>query len=189
MARILNDAEIAFLRKCSDACAAAVKGAAKEIKEDFKEKVIDQAVSDYYSDYSPNKYRRTGGLYNAFKVKTNVINNDSISLKFQWNYNWLPEYRSRSKYHQDGGDWVSRYDDDFDYDSDDNGIPEKGWIFTNFMEGIHPRFFVREGLVFDESYHFTPSYIRIRDYRDQYVNDGAMKDILLKHLKMQCKNL
>ena len=59
MGRILDDAEIAFLKKCADARKTAVQQAAKKIKKDFKEKVFDQAVSDYYEDYHPTKYRRT----------------------------------------------------------------------------------------------------------------------------------
>ena len=66
MGRILEDAEIKFLKKCATARKAAVQQAAKEIKKDFKKKVFDQAVSDYYDDYTPIEYKRTESLYNAF---------------------------------------------------------------------------------------------------------------------------
>ena len=188
MERILKDAEIAFLKKTAEARAKAAQSASKEIQKDFKKKVFDQAVADYYNDYSPTRYSRTESLYNAFKVYSKT-DGESITLSWDWDFNRLPEYRSRSKFHQSGDEWISRYDDEFDWDSGDNGMPEKGWIFTNFMEGVHPRFFVREGLVFDESYHYEPSYIRIREYKDKYIHDGDMKSILLKHLKKQCKNL
>lgn len=188
MGRILRDAEIAFLKKCSDACAKAAASASKEIKKDFKKKVFDQAVSDYYNDYNPSRYKRTESLYNAFRVNTKT-DGDSISISWDWDFHRLPQYKSRSKYHQSGGEWISRYDDRFDWESDDNGVPEKGWIFTNFMEGIHPRFISREGLIFDESYQYEPSYIRIRKYKDEYIHGDDMKEILLRHLKKQCKNI
>ena len=188
MGRILEDAEIAFLRKCREACAKAAASASKEIKKDFKEKVFDQAVDDYYSDYSPTRYKRSNSLYKAFKVKTTTDGN-SISISWDWDFNRLPQYKSRSKYHQSGGEWVSRYDAAFDWDSDDNGTPEKGWIFTNFMEGIHPVFVSKNGLIFDESYHSEPSYIKIKEYKEKYIHGNDMKNILLRHLKNQCKNL
>lgn len=187
MGRILDDAEIAFLRKCSEAKKAAVQQAAKEIKKDFKAKVFDQAVSDYYDDYSPAKYKRTHGLYKAFKVHTKT-DGRRISLSYDWDFNRLPNYKSKSRYHQDGDDWLDFYSRS---DDEDNGVPEKGWIFTNFMEGIHPRFTYHKtlGVVIDNSMKYEASYIRIRDYKDKYVHGDNMKNIVLKHLKQQCKNL
>ena len=200
MGRILKDAEIAFLKKCATAREAAVRQAAKEIKKDFKNKVFDQAVMDYYDDYRPTRYRRSkkpNGLYKAFKV--NESNNGKrIEIDYDWDFNRLPRYKSNSKYHKSGNEWISRYDPRFNWDEDDegnpignNGIPEKGWIFENFMEGIHPKFYLDKSLdiVIDESEVFEPSYIRIRDYKNEYIADGDAKNILLKHLKKQCKNL
>lgn len=187
MGRILEDAEIAFLKKCAEAREAAVRNAAKEIKKDFKEKVFDQAVSEYYDDYSPSKYKRTFGLYKAFKVSA-PTDGRRISLTYDWDFNRLPNYQSRSQYHQSGGSWIDFWNRS---DDSDNGIPEKGWIFTNFMEGIHPRFSYSRtiGAVIDESVEYEPSYIRIRDYKNNYINGGQMKSIVLKHLKKQCANL
>ena len=139
MGRILEDAEIELLRRVASKREAAVEKAAKEIQKDFKEKVFDQAVSDYYGDYPPKRYKRTGGLKKAFKVQA-PTDGRRITIDYNWNHNWLPRYKSNSKYHKSGKDWISRYDDDFDYDSGANGMPEKGWIFENFMEGIHPVF-------------------------------------------------
>lgn len=187
MGRILNDAEIAFLNKCADARKITAQQAAKEIKKDFKEKVFDQAVSDYYEDYHPTKYKRNNKLYKAFKVYTET-DGRRISLSYDWNFNRLPDYRSRSQYHQSGGEWLDFYSRS---DEEDNGVPEKGWIFINFMEGIHPRFYLdrKLGVVIDSSEKFKPSYIRIRDYKDDYINGNNMKNIVLKYLKQQCKNL
>ena len=140
MGRFLEPIEAQVLLKCAAAREKAVKQAAKEIQKDFKQKVFDQAVSDYYEDYSPSRYKRTEGLYNAFKVKA-PTDGRLITIEYDWNYSRLPRYKSNSELHQSGGEWIGRYDPRFDPEGSDNGIPEKGWIFTNFMEGIHPRFY------------------------------------------------
>lgn len=187
MGRILKDAEIEFLKKCATARKAAVQQAAKEIKKDFKKKVFDQAVSDYYDDYAPTKYKRTKSLYDAFKVYART-DGARISLSYDWDFHRLPQHSSRSRYHQDGDEWIDFYSRS---DDEDNGIPEKGWIFTNFMEGIHPRFYLDKqlGILINDSERFEPSYIRIRQYKDEYIGGGEMKNILLRNLKKQCKNL
>lgn len=194
MGRILEDAEIAFLKKCGDAKREAVKDAAKEIKRDFKIKVFDQAVSDYYKDYKPSRYKRfkyPNGLYKAFSVHTET-DGSNISISYDWDFNRLPAYKSKSKYHKRGKEWISRWDSRFNWDEDEdgepignNGVPEKGWIFVNFMEGVHPRF-LENGLI-NDSEQFEPSYIRIREYKDDYIDNGDAKDILLKNLKKQYK--
>lgn len=194
MSRILKDAEIAFLRTCREACDAALESAAPKIEKDFKAKVFGQAVDDYYSDYKPSRYKRTGSLHNAFRAKSTIAG-DSISVKGAWDFNWLPDYHSGSKYHKSGDEWISRYDIDddgneiFDWDSDSNGVPEKGWIFKNLMEGVHPRFITRFGLVFDESYHYEPTWKRIKRYLNDYKDSDDLKDILTKELKKQCKKM
>lgn len=193
MGRILEPAEAQALLKCASARRAAVQQAAKEIQKDVKQKVFDQAVEDYYSDYKPTRYKRIkkpGGLYRAFKVHEN---NDGrrISISGDWDFNRLPQYKSRSQLHQSGDEWISRYDTNFDWDSGDNGMPEKGWIFENFMEGIHPKFYVDKKLdiVIDESERFEPSYMRIKEYKDDYFSGDDMRNILLKHLKKQFQKL
>lgn len=200
MSRILEDAEIAFLKKTALAREIAVRQAAKEIKKDFKVKVFDQAISDYYDDYKPKKYKRhekPNGLYKAFRV--NEENNGKrIEISYDWDFNRLPRYKSNSKYHKSGREWISRYDPRFNWDEDNegepkgnNGIPEKGWIFVNFMEGIHPKFYFDSQLdvVVNDSEQFEPSYLRIRQYKDDYIKNGNAREILLKHLKKQCKNI
>lgn len=190
MGRILEPAEAQALLKCAKAREAAVIRAAKEIQKDFKQKVFDQAVSDYYEDYTPTRYRRTNSLYNAFEVYA-PTDGRHIRIKYDWNADRLPNYSSRSKLHQSGGEWFGRYDSRFNGESDDNGVPEKGWIFINFMEGIHPRYFVDKslGVVLDDSAYFQPSYLRIKHYKDRYINSGQAEDILIKHLKQQYKKI
>lgn len=188
MGRFLEKAEAEILKNCAKACDAALKSAAREIKKDLKDKIVDQAVRDYYSDYpSPSIYKRTESLYNAFK-STSTINGQEANFKIDWNYNRLPQYESRSDRHKSGGEWISRYDDRFDPKGEDNGKPEKGWILTNFFEGIHPRYYFHKdlGLINDSAY-FEPSYIRIKKYKDDYIANGYAKDILVEHLSRQAK--
>lgn len=183
MSRILEDAEIEILKKCEEARKAAVKQAAKEIKNDVQKKIFDQAVSDYYDDYSPTRYKRTKSLYNAFKAHA-TTDGRFIHVSGDWNFNWLPQYESGSSYHKSGSEWIDFFDRS---DDNDNGIPEKGWIFGNFMEGIHPRFYFDKtlGIIINDSMEYEPSYIRIRDYKNEYFQSDAMKNILLKNLKKQ----
>ena len=49
-----------------------------------------------------------------------------------------------SWWHRSGGKWVSRVDspDDFKWNSQNNGIPDSGWILDNYLEGIHPGWYV-----------------------------------------------
>lgn len=59
------------------------------------------------------------------------------------------------------------------------------------MEGIHPKFYFDSQLdvVVNDSEQFEPSYLRIRQYKDDYIKNGDAREILLKHLKKQCKNI
>lgn len=195
MGRILKDAEIAFLRTCREACDAALASAAPKIEKDFKSKVFGQAVTDYYEDYKPSKYKRSKALSRAFRAHATIVG-DAISVEGDWDFNRLPQYKSKSKYHQSGDEWISRYDPDFNWDVDDdgdpigdNGVPEKGWIFQNFMEGIHPRFITKNGMVYDESRYFEPSWKRIKKYMNEYKNSDDLKNILTKELQKACKKM
>lgn len=194
MGRILEQAEKEFLKKCADARIAAVKGAAKEIERDFKKKVFDQAVTDYYNEYKPTRYRnRKKSLYKAFKVFSQN-DGENISITFNYDTRWLPPHESNSKYHKTGPKWVSRYSAKFNWDVDedgkpigDNGIPGNAWIFTNFMEGIHPRYYLDRDLdvVINDSVQFEAAYVRMKNYRDEYMNGGDAREILIKHLHRQ----
>ena len=195
MGRILADAEIAFLRTCREACDAALLSAAPKIEKDFKKKVFVQAVTDYYTDYKPSKYKRRKSLSRAFKAHA-VINGDSISVVGDWDFNRLPQAKSKSRYHKSGDEWISRYEPNFNWDVNDegdpvgdNGMPEKGWIFQNFMEGIHPRFITKNDIVYDESRYFEPSWKRIKKYLNEYKDSDDLKDILAKELKKTCKQM
>ena len=195
MGRILEQAEKDFLEKCADARIAAVKGAAKEIEKDFKKKVFDQAVTDYYNEYKPKIYRkRKKSLYNAFKVFSEN-DGENISITFRYDTRWLPRHESKSEYHKTGTKWISRHSTKFNWDINeedgkpigDNGIPGNAWIFTNFMEGIHPRYYLDRdlGIVINDSIQFEEAYVRMKNYRDEYINSGEATEILIKHLHRQ----
>lgn len=194
MGRILEPLEARMLLKCDQAQKAAAEAAAKEIQKDIKQKVFNQAIEDYYNDYSPVRYKRKkkpDGLYRAFRVNA-YTDNGCIKINGQWNFNWLPEYKSNSKRHKSGDNWISRNDDEkFKGNKGTNGTPEKGWIFENFMEGIHPKFYLDKTLdiVIDDSEQFEPSWLRIKQYKDEYFTGDAMRNILLKHLKRQYKKM
>ena len=64
-------------------------------------------------------------------------------------------YKSNSWWHQSGDEWISRFDpktkNRFRFDSQDNGIPDAGWILNNYLDGVHP------GWVNDIDYGWTDS--------------------------------
>ena len=99
----------------------------------------------------------------------------------------MPQHYSGSQYHKYGDRWISQWDDDFDYDSDENGRPENSWILENFFEGIHPRYIKKYGLVWDESYHYDGILKNLPVCINRYKQSGEMVSILAKHLKAQCK--
>lgn len=187
MGRILEPLEAQILLKCAKARKAAVQHAAKEIKKDITKKIFDQAVSDYYDDYTPTKYKRTESLYKAFRSYART-DGRRINISGDWDFNRLPQHSSSSQYHQSGSNWIDFYSRS---DDENNGIPEKGWIFENFMEGIHPRFFFDKklGVFIDDSERFTPSWMRIKKYKDEYFASGDMRNILLRNLKKQYNNM
>lgn len=190
MGRTLEPIEIQILKKCEQACIDALEGATPEVSQDMRERIIDLAIDDYYNDYKPTKYKRTESLYNAFSPKIKMLGNKTSKVSIGYDWHRLPQYMSKSKLHKGGDDWISRNDSDFfDFNSSENGIVERGWVLTNFFEGIHPKYHIdREtGMVVDNSEYFTPSYIRIRDYKNIYERSGRPKQILRKHLSKQAQ--
>jgi hypothetical protein len=71
--------------------------------------------------------------------------NCSIEFGLAYNSKWIDGvYQSSSWYHENGKNWVSRYDnpDDFNYNSQSNGVPDSSWILDNYLKGIHPGWYV-----------------------------------------------
>ena len=186
MGGVLSAANAKMLSEHEELIAAAIKAAEMDIIKGLQKKVIDQAVNKYYSDYQPSIYKRSESLGNVFKMTHSLVNGN-LSVNINANSDRLPQYKSGSPRHQSGGEWISRFDSRFDPYGDDNGIPDKEWIFENFMNGIHPRYFFSKdfGLVNDSAY-FTPTHVRVSQNLD-YFYKHDLKAILTKHLKQQLK--
>lgn len=188
MAGLLTDLERKIIMTSQEVCRNALVAAASEIKIDIDSEICYQVSDAYYQDYEPSKYSRIGSLYDAWKI-TPFFKGQNIVFNLNLDSDRLPQHYSRSKYHQSGSTWVSRSDDAFDFDSDDNGVPENSWILQNFFQGIHPRFIYdrKIGAVMDESIQGTTVLQNMKVYIDIYRHSGNMQRILLKHLKSQCR--
>lgn len=186
MGRLFTDLERKIIEMSKEVCRNALVASAAEIKNDINVNICYRVSEAYYSDYDPVSYKRTESLYDAWKI-TPFLTGDRVSFNLNLDSDRLPQHYSRSKYHQSGSTWISRYDDDFDFDSDDNGRPESAWILKNFFEGIHPIFVRHEGAYFNESIQRSGVLDNMAKYIDIYRRSGKMQKILIKHLKRECK--
>lgn len=186
MSRILSAADAEILSELEGAIEKAIKSSEKEIIKGLQLKVIDQAVNQYYNDYKPSIYRRSNRIGDAFKM-THILVNGNLSVNINANSDRLPQYESKSPRHKSGGEWISRFDSNFDPEGDDNGMPEKEWIFENFMNGVHPRYFFVKNLGFvNDSAYFMPTHVRVSQNIERFYKHD-LKFILTKHLKQQLK--
>ena len=137
----LDTAFAAIIKDCQAIAVEAVKNAASKTQKDIL-KEADDYLQRYYTNYpKPKRYKRTYQLKKAIKpVFEDKSNSNGISIEVGVEYNSgaLKGYYSNSWYHQTGTHWISRDSGDFDFDSQNNGIPEPEWIMNNFLEGIHP---------------------------------------------------
>lgn len=187
MGGLFTDLERKIIMMSREVCRNALIASAAEIKIDIDNNICYRVSDAYYTDYTPSRYQRTGSLYNAWKI-TPFLTGDKISFNLNLDSDRLPQHYSRSKYHQSGDTWISRDSEDFDYDSGDNGRPEKSWILANFFEGIHPRYsLLKDGFVVDNSVHTSTVLQNMQKYITKYRQSGKMQKILIKHLKTQCK--
>ena len=119
----------------------AAQSAAIKAQEKIKQKA-DQFIDDYYKYETSYNKRRKHSLYKLIEKHYKERNvSDGIVIEFGVIYN--PSnisgiHRSNSWYHQSGTRWIARNSGDFDFDSQNNGIPEAGWITQKFWEGVHP---------------------------------------------------
>ena len=117
----------------------AAQSAARKAQEDIKQKA-DQCIKEYY-EY-PTSYDREKALFEL--VERHYEEKDvsgGVIIEFGVKYN--PSnisglHRSNSWYRQSGTRWIPRKEGDFDFDSQNNGIPDATWITEKFWEGIHP---------------------------------------------------
>lgn len=120
----------------------AVKKAAAQAQKEVM-KTADACLQTYYSMYKPKKYKRTYSLHKAitpiFEEKAGFKNNLQFVIGVKYDANKLTGlYKSNSWYHQTGTEWIGRDDPYFDFDSQNNGLPEPWWVMENYLEGVHP---------------------------------------------------
>lgn len=175
----LTSIEKAFLKSFQPAIDDALKSAINEIKHDIKEKVVNQTISDYYNDYDPSSYGRTENIKRAFRLKHKMIDKNTAAISLNWNWHWMYLYKS-------GENWIENDGPNRIVGLNNNQV-ERGWVFTNFMEGIHPIFEydIKTKDVENRSVYGTPSWLRMRRYFHQFEGDYG-QNILKKHLKKQC---
>lgn len=120
----------------SNSCKDAMQKGRREIIKEAK-----RQLEQYYANYTPTVYKRTYKLKNAIVpiFSTKVKGGSTIfEIGVRYDANKLKGfYRSNSWYHQSGTTWFGRDDPYFDWDSQNNGIPEPAWILNNFLEGKH----------------------------------------------------
>ena len=182
MGNFFTDRERKIIEMSHAVCQNALKSAAYELQMDVKNNICYRIVDEYYEEYDPTRYKRIHSLYDAWNMRAAIVG-DRLHFYPDLDSDRMPEHYSRSKFHKSGDTWISRYDDGFDFDSDDNGRPENSWILDNFFKGIHPRFFARQGLIFDESYQYDGVLAKMGKYVNIYKRSGNMINILAKHLK------
>jgi hypothetical protein len=118
----------------------AARSAANKAQKDIREKA-DKFIKEYYA-YEPEVYIRTYSLYKLvenYYAESNKGNGIEIEFGVKYNpSNISGLHRSNSWYRQTGTRWIPRLSGDFDFDSQNNGIPSATWITEKFIEGIHP---------------------------------------------------
>lgn len=120
----------------------AARNAANKAQEDIKQKA-DKFIDEYYKyDAKVYKRQRKHALYKLVeKYYEEKESPDGIMIRFGIIYN--PSnikgiHKSNSWYHQSGTEWIPRNSGNFDFDSQNNGIPSATWITEKFWEGVHP---------------------------------------------------
>ena len=137
----IDEAFAAILKDCQSVAVEAVKNAAKKTQTDIVREA-NNYLQQYYKNYTPKRYKRTYRLKRAilpYWADRSNKNKISIEIGVQYKSSALKgAYQSNSRFHKSGDNWISRFDDGFNFDKGDNGIPEPEWILENFLEGVHP---------------------------------------------------
>ena len=136
----IDDVFAKILKDCQGVAIQAVKNSAKKAQNDIVKEAYNY-LERYYKNYPrPKMYKRTYRLKRAilpFWADRSGKNGISIEVGVQYKSSALKgAYRSNSRFHQSGDAW--REVTDRSHITSDNGIPEPGWILTNFLEGVHP---------------------------------------------------
>lgn len=119
----------------------AAKKAARKAQKDIRKKA-DKFVAEYYDEYTPTVYKnRQGSLKNTIQDYYKESEGGSgVSIEFGVTYDpsRVGDHHSNSWYRKSGTSWIPRLSGDFDFDSQNNGIPSATWIFDKFWQGVHP---------------------------------------------------
>ena len=137
----LDAAFAAIIKDCQAVAVEAVRNAAKKAQGDVVKEAY-RYLAKYYANYRPKRYKRTKNLHKSITpVFEDRSTGDKISIEVgvEYDSNKLKGfYRSNSRYHQAGTEWISRNDSNFDWNGSNNGSPEPWWVMDNFLEGVHP---------------------------------------------------
>ena len=121
----------------------AMKQAASEAYKLVVEKT-KSCLQNYYKR-KPKIYRRTDSLKKAISGRAPRLRTEGdncvVSFGVIYDSSRLNGvYKSNSRFHQSGDEWVSRFDNasSFNFDDQSNGVPDPGWILENYLNGVHP---------------------------------------------------
>lgn len=187
MGSLFTELERHIIETSEEVCRKALESSSKELQASIKENVFKKVTASYYQEYKPSRYKRTESLYGIWGIYPEIDGMD-IGFDFDADDKRMKQHKSKSKYHKRGKKWISRTKKEFTWKSN-NGRPSNEWILENFFEGIHPRYILREGVVSDESYQYDDVDTRLDLYIGEYQKSEEMENILVDHLKKQCRKI
>ena len=165
---------------------AAAKEAATKAQKDIRKKA-DKFIKEYYA-YQPKMY--TDRQYSLYKLVENyykeTAKSDGIEIEFGIKYNPSKisgKHKSNSWYHQTGTHWIPRDSGDFDWDSQNHGIPEAAWITNKFLEGVHPSGRIGDNGGIADQYGSPDERMQeffdneLGDMIDQYISSSLLKSL------------
>lgn len=163
---------------------AAAKNAAEKAQKDIRAKA-DEFIDDYYDEWQPDFYKRKYALYNLVEgVYKERETSKGIEIEFGVKYNAsniAGVHESNSWYRQSGTNWIPRLSRDFDFDSQNNGIPQAPWIMDKFLHGIHPSGYIGDsgGMKFKSSDAKMQSFFdkTLNKRLQSYMNDELMRAV------------
>lgn len=180
MAKDFNQIFDDILKDTTSVAVAAIKNASKQVQKEVCEQA-EKNLQIYYKSYSPKRYKRTNRLRRAilpYYADRSTSKNICIEVGVQYKSSALVgAYRSNSWYHQGGGEWISRDDESFNWDSRNNGIPQPDWILENFLEGIHP--VTKISKVADEYDSFIYTYSPVKTRSQSSLMEDFFNKVLI----------
>lgn len=128
-----------IVQDCESIANDAIQNVSKRVQGDIYRQAKTFAQR-YYDNYNPKVYKqRTGSLKRSFKKYGSNIGDLSVEVGVEYDSSLLKnKHFSNSRKHQSGDVWKSVAGLSFEEAGSNNGIPESGWIFEQFFDGIHP---------------------------------------------------